>query len=60
MHQWRSPLLAAVAGMLGAALALSADVPNETERGLIVAGATAGFIGFGYWLGTDKRDPPHP
>ena len=56
MQQWRSPVLAAVAGLLGSALALSASVENEMERGLVVAGATAGFIGFGYWLGSDRED----
>jgi hypothetical protein len=56
MHEWRSPLLAAIAGMLGAALALSSSAQNDMDRGLVVAGATAGFMAFGYWLGTDRND----
>lgn len=56
MHQWRSPLLAAIAGLLGASLALSASAQNDTDRGLVVAGATAGFMAFGYWLGTDRKN----
>jgi hypothetical protein len=54
MHQWRSPVLAAVAGLLGAALALSASANNDMDRGLVVAGATAGFMAFGYWLGQNQ------
>ena len=56
MQQWRSPLLAAVAGLLGASLALSASAQNDMERGLVVAGATAGFVAFGYWLRSDRED----
>ena len=56
MHQWRSPLLAAIAGLLGASLALSASAQSDMERGLVVAGATAGFLAFGYWLRSDREN----
>jgi hypothetical protein len=55
MQQWRSPLLAAIAGLLGASLALSSAAQTDMDRGLVVAGATAGFMAFGYWLGTDRE-----
>jgi hypothetical protein len=55
MQQWRSPLLAAIAGLLGASLALSSSAQTDMDRGLVVAGATAGFMAFGYWLGTDRE-----